>query len=375
MNESDFLIIGGGIAGTTAAETIRSENPTATITVLEADKYPLYSKVQIPHYIKGLKTREQIFLRSFESYKEKNIEFLINKTVTKILPKENTVITSTGENFSYKKLLITTGGDSKKLNKYKNEHYMQTIDDADGIIKDLNGAKKGVVIGSGFISLEFLEIFLKSNLPTTLCVSAKGFWGSILDKRISEIIENCLRKNGVTINTGTTPDFIEQENVFLGVGIGIDTNKNFFLDCGLSFENGLVADSTLKTNFENIYVAGDLANFESKKLRRRVRYGNWTNAIMSGKCAAANMLSKNQDYDTLSSYSISLENLSVVFLGFTGVDAQTQVQTEVNSDVSGAQFFIRDGKLDGCVLVNRSLDRKKYQAIIESREGAETSSA
>lgn len=367
MNETDFLIIGGGISGTTAAETLRAEDSSSKITILEADKHPLYSKVQIPHYIKGVKEREQIFLRSFESYKEKNIEFFINQEVAKIILEENSVITSQGEKYSYKKLLITTGGNSKKLNKYKNEHYMQTIEDADQIIKDLQNKKEGVVIGSGFISLEFLDIFLKNNLNTTLCVSKNGFWGSILDKRISEIIENCLKKSGVIINTDTTPDFIERDDTFLGVGIGIDVNKKLFSECGLRFENGLIADSTLKTNYENIYTAGDLASFESKKLDRRVKYGNWTNAIMSGKCAAGNMLGKNQNYDTLSSYSISLQNLSIVFLGFTGLDEHTSITTEVIAEAEGAQFFIRNGKLDGCVLVNRSLDRKKYQEMIESR--------
>lgn len=367
MENVDFLIIGGGIAGTTAAETIRTENPTARIVIVEDEKYPLYSRVQIPYYLRGIKTREQIFLRTLESYKEKSIEYLINKTVISLNTWNSTLATSDCDVFHYGKLLITTGGSPKKLNKYKNEHSMQTIDDADKILEDVKKAKKGVVIGSGFIALEFLETFLHYSLEAYICISKEGFWANFLSPEASKCISSILSQKGAKVYFGDTPDFLNDTDVMIGTGIGLDISKPFFKDSGLTFDGGLVTDHTLKTNIENVYAAGDVAKFYSKKLDRYVRYGNYTNALVSGKYAGLNMLGKDQTYDTLSAYSISSDKLSIVFLGFAGIDEFTQTKTKVLSETECIQFFIRKGKLDGCILINRSQDRKAYQSVIESR--------
>lgn len=368
MENVDYLIVGGGISGTTAAETIRSNDPNSRIVIISDEKYPLYSRVKIPYYLREVRTREELFLRSSESYKEKNIEYLTETVAEKLDSNTSTLATLNGEVFHYGKLLITTGGTPKKLNKYQNEHSMQTIEDADKILEDAKVAKRGVIIGSGFISLEFLEVFLHFNLETHLCVVKEGFWANFLSPQVSDLILSIISSRGVSIHRGDVPEFINNPDVIVGTGIGIDVSRPFFADSGLTFDGGLVVDSNLKTNFENIYAAGDVAKFYSQKLQRQVKYGNWTNAVMSGKCAGENMVGGNLPYDTLSAYSISPEKLSIVFLGFAGVDDSTQTKTQILSGTEGMQFFIRNGKLDGCILINRSQDRQKYQQIIENRE-------
>ena len=364
----DYLVIGGGIAGTTAAETLRTQDQASSIVILENEAHPLYSRVQIPYYLRGIKTRSDIFLRTLENYQEKNITYQTNKEVTGLDTSTKTVTTSDNQTYTYKKLLITTGGSPKKLNKYKKEHSMQTVEDADNILADIKTAKSGVVVGSGFIALEFMETFMHHGLPTSLCVSKDGFWSSFLAKEVSDVILRVTSNRGVAVHRGTTPDFIDASDTIVGTGIGIDVSRSFIQKSGLHFDLGLVCDEFLRTVVPEVFVAGDLAKFFSKKLNRLVKYGNWTNALMSGKTAALNMLSIPTPYDNLSAYSIKPQGLAIVFLGFAGIDDKTVTKTEVYSDTECAQFFIRDGKLDGCILVNKSLDRAKYQAIIESRE-------
>ena len=366
----DYLIIGGGPAGTTAAETIRNEDPNGRIVILEDENHPMYSRIKIPFYLREIRTREELFLRTFDSYKEKNIEFLAGKSVSSIDTAASTVQTADGPEFGYKKLLISTGGKPRKLNKYQNEHSMQTVEDADKILEDVRKAKRGVIIGSGFIALEFLETFLHFALETHLCIAKEGYWETMLTKEMSDVVCGIFEKKGVKIYFGGTPDFINAEDVILGTGIGVDTSKDFFTGAGLKYDGGLVSNSNLQTNIENVYAAGDVVKYHSQKLDREVRYGNWTNAIMSGKYAGANMAGKNEVFDVLSAYSITEEKvgLSVVFLGFSGKDDQTQVKSKRVSDNQGMQFFIRNGKLDGCILINLPAERQKYQTIIEERQ-------
>ena len=90
--------------------------------------------------------------------------------------------------------------------------------------------------------------------------------------------------------------------------------------------------------------------------------------MMSGKYAGLNMIGKKEIYDVLSAYSISLEGLKITFLGFVSRDPSVQVKIKRISDSSLVQFFVRDRRLDGCVLINDHVDRQMYQKVIESRE-------
>ncbi len=373
MQNIDYLIIGGGVAGTTAAETIRETDLSSSIVILEDESYPLYSRVKIPYYIKGVRTRDELFLRSLKSYEEKNIDLKLGKEVIDLDINSSLVTTGDGESYSYKKLLLTTGGVPKKLKTYPNEHSMQTITDADNIVSAIKEAKKGRVIGSGFIALEFVNVFLHHGLNTRLYVSSRGFWSSVLEKEVSDCIASIIRTSGVEILEGLPSNIdpnsksdVSSNETIVGMGIGVDLSKSFLKD--LKFDGGLIVDSTLKTEHDNIYAAGDVAKFYSMKLGRYVRYGNWTNAVMSGKYAGMNMLGKGEVYDVLSAYSISSQGVNITFLGFTARDPSVQISVKRLSDTSMIQLFTRNGKLDGCVLINDPLERQVYQKIIESRE-------
>src|SRR3990167_423696 len=115
MESADYLVIGGGIAGTTAAETLREEDPRAKIAILEAEPHVLYSRVLIPKYIKGQIQKDALFLRKISDYAEKNIDFYPSAKVSKINPERRETILENGQIFSYKKLLIASGGKPRDI--------------------------------------------------------------------------------------------------------------------------------------------------------------------------------------------------------------------------------------------------------------------
>ena len=79
-----YAIIGGGIAGTTAAETIRARDAKAAITLISHEPYPLYSRVLLPSFVMGSASREKLMMRSLADYRERRIDFLLGEDVTRI---------------------------------------------------------------------------------------------------------------------------------------------------------------------------------------------------------------------------------------------------------------------------------------------------
>src|SRR3989304_2242340 len=110
MTKVDYLIIGGGIAGTTAAEGIRAKDPQSSITILTEESERLYSRVLLPHYLRGENTLESLYVRTSEVYQEKNISLLTQVRATKVDLSNKLVTTQSGQIFSFTKRFFAQGG-------------------------------------------------------------------------------------------------------------------------------------------------------------------------------------------------------------------------------------------------------------------------
>ena len=167
MKKVDYLVIGGSAAGTTAAEVIRSLSPNSSITIVTDENYEQYSRVLLPHYIRGKVSREQVFLKKPDWYVDKNIELTAGIKAIKLNPNEHQVVFSDESTCKYGKLLIAIGGYVIKLGvpgaDLENVLYMRTIEDGDKIVKVAGSAAakaladkqsaKAVIVGGGVIGL------------------------------------------------------------------------------------------------------------------------------------------------------------------------------------------------------------------------------
>src|SRR3989344_2124824 len=159
MRKAQYLIIGGGIAGTTAAEFIRMNDPSGSITIVMEEPETLYSRVLLPHYLRDQVLYERLYVRKPESYTEKNIDLIKGVRADKVNTQNNQVELSSGDIIEYEKLLVASGG---KVNRFdvpgkdlKGVTYLRTIKDIKGIKELMNKAKNGAVIGGGFIGIEY----------------------------------------------------------------------------------------------------------------------------------------------------------------------------------------------------------------------------
>src|SRR3989344_1971846 len=204
LDRYDYLIIGGGVAGTTAAETIRENDGRSTIGIISEEPHPFYSRVLLPAYLKGQVPREKLFLRRAEDLADKKIDLNLGERVFFVDVRRKEVGLLNHSSVGFEKLLLATGGSPVRWGEEGAKDFifrLQTIDDADRLKKSLGEMKKPLVVCASFISLEFLEIFTIQGLTPEILVRGPYFMDKILDERGGEILRENFERRGIKVQT------------------------------------------------------------------------------------------------------------------------------------------------------------------------------
>jgi len=392
MKSVDFLIVGGSAAGTTAAEVIRQLKPQSSISIITDENHEQYSRVLLPHYIRGKVQREQVFLKKAVWYQEKNIELVKGVKAVSLEPDSHRVKVSSGEEYQYGKLLISIGGDVVKLNvagsNLSNILYLRTIEDADLVIEASRKSKKGLVLGGGFVSLDFATGFRVNGVQEVVILTRDPyFWSGHLDLESSRLIKNLLSANGVEIMTEEEADFFEGENRVsgvitklkkkletdvVGVGIGIKPDLEWLIKAGIKTNRAIVTNEFLETNVADVYAAGDCAEFHDVFLERQHIMGNWANATSQGAAVGKTMSGQRTLYETISSYSDTFFDNSYSFIGVT--DEKFADEVIVRGSVEAgkmARIFIKtingSTRIVGATVINDPAEVSPLTASVKNK--------
>lgn len=386
-----YCIIGGGVAGVTAAETIREYDREGKIAIVSDETLPLYSRVLLPAYVKGDVLRARLDLRTIVDFEKKEIDVFFGRTATRVLQDEKSVVLDDRTRLSFDKLLIASGGAPKPWeaeggNK-RGVFRLHTIDDAESMKRVLRDARRSVVVGDKFIALEFLEIFQRAGIPITLVCKHKNMFGNLLDSvgvkilhdhlqaqriafvfedEIAEIegkerVERVITKNGMSFPADV-----------IGVGIGLKRNFDFLNGSGVAVgDAGVLANRFLETNISGIYAAGDIAEYEDAVLGSRHISGNWTGAFLQGKTVGLNMTAKTpdekQEFRFIPFYSMTSFGMYITLLGVAAPDYTESVSRGDPFERRYERFFMKDNCLVGAVLFNGIHDKPILAQLLEKR--------
>lgn len=385
MVHYDYLIIGGGIAGVTAAETIREKKPLASIGIISDEPHILYSRVLLPSYLKKKIAREQVFLRSTEDFTKKNIDLHLAEEVAEVDTERRVVHLATGTSYNFDKLLIAAGGRVKSWGNPQEQEYiyrLQTIDDADRLFKSLPSIRHPLVVGSSFISLEFLEIFFLNNIIPILLSRDAYCFGNMLEERGGEIMRNNLERHGIQAYFNESIKEIRKSSGEIrvqtqrlqeiscdsfAIGIGVDRNIGFLKSSGLAFgETGIKTDEFLQTNKEGIFAAGDIAEFFDRTKNKHHIAGNWTIAFLQGKRAGLNMAGEPAPFVHVSAYSITNLGFQITAIGLASENAEDIVRIDREKE-QYERLILSEGIIIGAALINRFQDKAHITKLIETR--------
>lgn len=391
MTKYNYLIVGGGIAGTTAAETIRKNDSGGTIAIISEEPHTLYSRLTLHHYLKDLIPLERLYLRRENFYQEKKIDLFKGKKAQKLDAIKKEIVLDDGVVLSFDRLLIATGGYPNVWNvagsTKKGIFYFRTIEDAINIknrIEEIKVSKPyALVVGGGFIGLDFLTSFVKQGLNTTILVREDYFWQGKVAARQGQLIEKVLRANGVGVVTGEeVVEVLGKKEVeavrtktgkilkagIIGVGIGIHFDLNWLMEAGIAVNFGVLTNQYLETNLQNIFAAGDVSEFLDVLFDQRHLVGNWVNAYKQGEVAGLNMAGQKTVFETVSSYATEVFGHKVVFIGMT--DTKTATSTVIRGlegDESVVCFFLNEGRLIGATLVGRAQEQAVISQLIRKK--------
>ncbi|OGY26289.1 MAG: hypothetical protein A2Z11_02430 [Candidatus Woykebacteria bacterium RBG_16_43_9] len=395
MRKAQYLIIGGGIAGTTAAEFIRMNDPSGSITIVMEEPEALYSRVLLPHYLRDQVPYERLHIRKPEGYTEKNIDLVKGVRADKINTQNNQVKLSSGDIIEYEKLLIASGGKVNRLDipgkDLRGVTYLRTIADVKEVKELMNKAKNSVVIGGGFIGIEYAQSFVKAGLKTTCIIREPYFWSNVVGENMGKFINKILQEKGVeVVSESGVSEFGGNGSLnevkltsgksvaaeIVGVGIGIHMDLDHLVGSGIKTDKGVIANEYLETGTENVWAAGDIAEFYDVLFDKHHQMGNWSNAAAQGKVAGPNMVvgwarpagRAREKFITVSAYTIRIFDSPLTILGDLEITKDTE-QIERGSLAEGrlGRIHRRGGVIVGAVLLNLPADRSPIEGLIKNR--------
>lgn len=373
MRNIKYLIIGGGIAGTSAAETIRQNDPDGSIAIISDEPHRLYSRISLMNYLKGSAPKENLFLRKPEFYKDNKIELIDGVSVKSIAADRKTASLSNGEELRYEKLLLATGAKARihpLCAKCPDGIYnFWTLEDTDKLVQKIGNAKSAVVVGGGFVGLELAVSFAERKLDTTYLIREPYFWPAALDQASGEMIQKVLADNGIHIYTNEEVADVEGDGKLeavltksgkriqadiLGVGIGTIPNIELAKNAGIKTNRGIVANEYMETSIPDIWAAGDAAEFYDVIAKKNNLLGNWAFSREQGKIAGLGMAGKKTIFKMVPCNSLSFSKCYIGFIGNTQPLLDTQIITRDLRDRQGGyiRIFVNDGRISGASILN-----------------------
>jgi NAD(P)H-nitrite reductase large subunit len=384
MTES-YVIIGDGIAGSSAAETLREEAPESDITVVTDEGEALYNRILIKEFAKGKLPEAPVSIHEENWYAERDIGLSLNTHVTDVDPDAHEIHTHSGETMEYDKLLVASGGTPAKLPADNADadgiHHFWTFQDARAINEHASEADTGVIVGAGPLGIDLAAICGAQNVDANYLMRGECWWRYALSPEGAEIMHEGMRDVGVTPVFGSGVDrFVTDEDGhveatidsngeryesdFVGIAIGLDFNIEYMQDTDLETDNGVVVDEYMQTNLEDVYAAGDLTRFYDTILGEHAQNGSWGSAKEQGQVAATNMANDDEAeaFRWVSSYSIT--HFEFPFLSFGHPTLGDDYVEKKYNDHEWRRITFKDGKVVGGVLIGDLAPQTTFKQLM-----------
>jgi 3-phenylpropionate/trans-cinnamate dioxygenase ferredoxin reductase subunit len=379
-----YVIIGDGIAGSSAAETLREEAPDADVTVITDEGEALYNRILIKEFAKGKLPEAPISIHSDSWYEDRDIDLRLNTVVTNVDPDGHTLSTHEGEEIEYDKLLVATGGTPTQLPVENSDadgiHHFWTFQDARAIREHAEQSDTGVVVGAGLLGIDLAAICAAQGIDAHYLMRGECWWRYALSPDGAEIIHDALEERGVKPVFGSGVDHFETdddgrvvatvdpngdtyESDFVGIAIGLDFNVELLQDTDVECDDGIVVDEYMRTNDDDIYAAGDITQFHDVILGEQTQNGAWGSAKEQGTVAAKNMIDYgSEEFRWVSSYSIT--HFDFPFLSFGHPTLGDDEAERKYEDNTWRRITFKDGKIIGGVLVGDLSAQSAYKKLM-----------
>ncbi|MEC5166637.1 3-phenylpropionate/trans-cinnamate dioxygenase ferredoxin reductase subunit [Flavobacterium sp. PL11] len=374
------VIIGAGHGGVQAASTFREEGFEGEIIMISDELDAPYQKPPLSKgYLQGKQNAQAILFRSENYYNDNAIDLKLGVRVAKIHSEKNEIQLSDGAAIKYDYLIIATGACNRRLRfngqMAENVYYLRNFSDAKMIEEKINPAQHIVIIGGGFIGLELAALAVEKNKKVTVIETEDRLMKRVLPEALSKVFYETHVAHGVEMILGVSVvNIIDGKKIKLSngneidadlilAGIGVIVESELTENSGVLFDNGIVVNPFQQTNIENIYAIGDCANHYNPFAKKSLRLESVQNAVDQAKVAAAHIIDKPFEYNTVpwfwtNQYHLKLQMAGISF-GFDEGIIRQSPKPECFS-----VYYFKEEKLIGVDSLNRPADHLNARKLL-----------
>lgn len=392
MAVENIVIVGGGLAGATAAKTLRAEGFAGPVILLAAEGHHPYLRPPLSkEYLLAKAGDDALPVVPADWYGENGVDLRLGTTVTGLDPAARTVALNDGSRLEYASLLLATGSRPRTIplpgSGLDGVSTFRTVEDSRRLRDSLTGGGRNVVmVGSGWIGMELaaaasaygnnVTLLGLEEVPLGAALGPElgGFFRALHESRgvrfrlpasAAEITGAAGRVTGVRTDSG---EFLPADLVVIAVGVVPDTA--LAAAAGIELKNGILTDASLRTSVPGIFAAGDVANALHPFTGEHHRSEHWSNALNGGKVAARAMIGQDAVLDTVPYFYTDQFDVSMEHSGFpTLVSGPPTIRGSLESREFLA-FWQRDGRVVAGMSVNwprADKPQKMIKALITSK--------
>jgi len=345
QQQTDVLVIGGGPAGVVSAITAKQSYSDKKVLLMKSIEHGCIP-CGIPYMLSSLKNPDENKMGNVP-LEQNNIEVIADEAIT--IDREQKAVTTANNNiYSYEKLILATGSspiipDIPGIDKKGVYPIYKKMDYLKDFVQQIKNSKSVVIIGGGFIGVEFadeisklagIKVYLVELLPQILINS--------FDPEFSELAAQKLQAKGVELITGTKVVKIlgaeqvesvelsdgrklDVDSVILGIGAIPDTKLAAEASLELDHNKGIWVDEYMRTIDPYIFAIGDCAAKRDFFTRKYAPVMLASTATAEARVAGANLYELKiikEHKGTIAIYSTYIDGLILGSAGLTEAHAK-----------------------------------------------------
>lgn len=374
------VTIGCGVAGTTAAMTIRERSPDTEISIYTDESHFYYPRPRLYEVILGEKEPQEIYSFAKQWYEDKRIRVYLNKKVVEIETAHKELLLQDGSRINYDKLLLANGAHPflppmKGIEKM-GVFTLRTVVDALAIREYAEKAKNAIVVGGGFLGLESAAS-LKEVGKQVVDISPR-LLPTQLDQDGATILKDQLETFGISFVLGVKPKEILGKDAVSAVSLedgrelsgdlvliaaGVRPNTELAAKAGIKVNRGVIIDQYMQTSVGDVYAAGDIVEFEGKT------YGIIPPAVEQARTAGMNILeNEKRAYNgTIPSTTLKIVGISLTSIGLVNPEGPNYEEIKKIKKEEGVykKIVLEHGKIVGVIVLGERGDSSALKRLID----------
>lgn len=395
-----YLLVGGGLAASTAARAIREVDAEGSILLVAQERIrPHYRAPLSKTYLRREVARQTLFISEADWFEKSQVELRTGRRASRLDVARQTVTLDNGDEISYDRLLIATGGTPKHLDipgaQLPGLYYVRTLEDVDTLHHALDKARRegrshargrgrAVIIGGGILGMELSASLTQMGLAVDLLAENAGLWEAAVSETTGRFLASYLEKHGVTVHLKQPAIRLEgdgrvQRVALAGGGVidcdlalaavGMTINKDLLRNTPINVSRAILVDEHCRTSDPAVFAAGDCCAIRDPLFGKYRLLDHVSGAIYTGQLAGRNMAGVTEAYSGAGHYESRVFDLTLRVCGENRVVDRRLIRGVPSLDAPNfAEIGIAaDGRIAQVVTLGEISDQASFAELVSTR--------